>query len=121
MKKPADTSEKKSPTRKGVANLGIVKKKRVVDIGIARRVSNRRLVEADVQSTRIPLAADRAVLYLEGMLSRVRVKSRRGHTDVPEMLVISVLEKQVLEESLALLKLKVAMQRGVLPVRIRES
>lgn len=81
-----------------------------------RRVSEKKLIEVDLQvrplGRYVPLAADRTVEFLEGMLARAVVSSRRGHREPAPPLPLSLLEQQALQECLKLFQLKVAIQRG---------
>jgi len=99
--------------------LKIVGKRRK-SVGVSHRVSQKRLLDADAQSRRVPLAAERTVKYLQDILQRVRVSSRRGHRDVGPPIHVSVLEEQALRECVALMELKVQLQRGEVLSRTRE-
>lgn len=86
-----------------------------------KRVSNLRLLEADMQSKRIPVAADRAIEQLEALLHRAKVLPRRGYKEELPPFSISMLQEQALQECIVLLKLKVALQRGIEVKRTRDN
>lgn len=90
-----------------------------------RRVSEKKLMETALLensvSRYVPLAADRTVEFLAGMIARAETTSRRGRfRDEPPVLYLSLLEYQVLQECLKLFQLKVAMQRGDIRGKERE-
>lgn len=84
-----------------------------VAVGLRRRhkITNEQLLQSEVQSGRVTLAANRVVDQIQGMLSRAEIQQFRGRKERPQ-LVLSLLEQQMLQEVCALYELKLTLQRG---------
>lgn len=76
-----------------------------------KRVHASTLLKAEAHSQKVSLPAKRMVEQLEGLLSRVDARNFRGRAVRPT-LVVSLLEQQAIQESLALFQTKLSLQRS---------
>ena len=76
-----------------------------------KRISNQQLLQADVESGRVPLAAQKMIDQFESLLGRADVQEFRGRKVKPQI-TISTMEHQALQEALALFEEKLTLQRG---------
>ena len=76
-----------------------------------KRISNQQLLQADVESGRIPLAAQKMIDQFEALIGRADVQEFRGRKVKPQI-TISTMEHQALQEAMTLFGEKLTLQRG---------
>ena len=97
---------KKAATRNGTKDKDVV-----VASSRPKRITNQQLLQADAESGRVPLAAQKMIDQFQALLSRADVQEFRGRKVKPQI-IVSTMEQQALTEALILFEEKLTLQRG---------